>query len=224
MIKLSPRLKQIADLVEENSKIVDIGCDHALTDIYILQTKKNISIIASDINKNALESAKKNIQKYHCEDKISTIVGDGLENIDTTNIDTILISGMGAHTIVGILRRGIHKLKNINTLIIQSNNDHEFLRKRVTELGYYIEEERLVKEKKFIYTIIKFKKGKKHYTKKELIFGPVLLKQNSELFQEKKKIEVEKLNILYQLIPKKHYQLKLKTYLKIKKYKSIIKE
>lgn len=221
MIKLSPRLKQVADFVDDGSNIVDIGCDHGLTDIYISQVKKNINIIASDINQNALNNAILNIKKYHLENKILTIISDGLNNIDTTNLDTIIISGMGAHTIVGILHTNIKKLKKIKTIIIQSNNDIDFLRKKITELNYYIEDEELVKEKKFIYTIIKFKKGKKHYTSNQLYFGPILLKKNNKLFQEKNKIDLEKLNILYTLIPKSHYRLKLKTYIKIKRYKKI---
>lgn len=221
MIKLSPRLKQVANFVDDNSKIVDIGCDHGLTDIHIMQTKKNVSIIASDINQNALNNAITNIKKYKLDNKITTIISDGLNNIDTTNLDTIIISGMGAHTIVGILRTNIQKLKTIKTLIIQSNNDIDFLREKITELNYYIEDEELVKEKKFIYTVIKFKKGKKHYTKKQLYFGPILLQKNNNLFKEKNKIDLQKLNILYNLIPKSHYRLKLKTYLKIKRYKNI---
>lgn len=221
MIKLSKRLVQVADFVNDGAKIVDIGCDHGLTDIYILQTKKDVSIIASDINEKALSNAITNIKKYKLENKISTIVSDGLSEIDTDNIDTIIISGMGAHTIVGILQIGKSKLKNIDSIIIQSNNDLDFLREKVTKLGYYIEDEALVKEKKFIYTVIKFKKGTKHYNKKQLYFGPVLLEKNDTIFKEKNKIDLEKLKLLYKLIPKSHYKLKLKTYLKIKLYNKI---
>lgn len=221
MIKLSPRLKQVADFVDDGSNIVDIGCDHGLTDIYISQVKKNINIIASDINQNALNNAIKNIKKYNLESKITTKLSDGLNNIDTQNLNTIIISGMGAHTIIGILHSNLKKLKNIETLIIQSNNDIDFLRKKITELNYFIEDEELVKEKKFIYTIIKFKKGKKHYTKKQLHFGPILLQKKGKIFDEKNKIDLEKLKILYSLIPKSNYHLRIKTYLKIKKYKNI---
>lgn len=221
MIKLSPRLKQVADFVEDNSNIIDIGCDHGLTDIYIAKSKKNISIIASDVNKNALNNAINNIKKYNLQNKISTKLSNGLNDIDTTKLDTIIISGMGAHTIIGILTSNIKKLKNIKTIIIQSNNDIEFLREKLTKLNYYIEDEGLVKEKKFIYTVIKFKQGKKKYSKKELYFGPILLKQKSILFREKNKIDLEKLKILYKLIPKSHYRLKIRIYLKIKKYRNI---
>jgi len=221
MINISPRLKQISSFVEDNSKIIDIGCDHGLVDIHLMQTKKNLQILASDINKNALNNAINNIKKYNYTDKIKTQVSDGIKDIDTTAYDTIIISGMGAHTIVGILYQSIKKLKPIKTIIIQSNNDIEFLREKITKLNYYIEDEELVKEKKFIYTVIKFKKGKKRYTKKQLYFGPILLEKNNKIFQEKNKIDKEKLTILYRLIPKSHYKLKLKTYLKLHMYKNI---
>jgi len=221
MIKLSNRLRTIANLTDDNSKIVDIGCDHGMLDIYLVQTKKNIKIIASDINKNALNNAIDNINKYQLQNKIKTILSDGLNNIDTTNLNTVIISGMGAHTIVGILRMNKDKLNTIDTLIIQSNNDHDFLRKKVVELGYYIIDEELVKEKNHIYTIIKFKKGKKHYNKKQLYFGPILLENNSKLFVEKNDLELQKLKLLLKLIPRSHVELRIKTRIKINMYKKL---
>ena len=224
MIKLSKRLSIIANMIEDNSNIVDIGCDHGLLDIYLAQTKKNINIIASDINKKALNNAISNIKKYNQKNKIKTIISDGLNNIDTSNIDTIVISGMGAHTIIGILYNNLTKLKNIKKIILQSNNDIDFLRKKMTAIGYHIEEEELVSEKKQIYTIIKFIKGYKFYTNKELYFGPILLKKNNKLFQDKVKIELTKLEKILPLIPKKHISYKLRTKLKIKRCKKILKK
>ena len=39
MIKISKRLEAISSLVPINSNIIDIGCDHALLDIYLYQKK-----------------------------------------------------------------------------------------------------------------------------------------------------------------------------------------
>lgn len=224
MIKLSRRLEKIATFVDNDSSVVDIGCDHALLDIYLVLNKKDIKVVASDVNKNALNNALSNIKKYKLTDKIDTVLSNGLESIDVTGLDTIIISGMGTHTMVGILYNNLSKLKNINTIILQSNNDVDFLRKKVTSIGYYIEQEALIKDKKIIYTIIKFKKGHKFYSYKELYFGPCLLKENSSLFKEKNKLELEKLKIIYPMIPKGHLMYKLKTLRKIKMYTNIIKE
>ena len=204
MIKISKRLEAISSLVPVNSNVVDIGCDHGLLDIYLYQNKISNHIIASDINASALNNAKENIKKYQLEDKIIPRLGNGLENITKKdNIDTIIISGMGAHTIVGILKKHPDKLTNIKTIIVQSNTKLAFLRKEITKLNYYIEDELIIEDNKKTYLIIKFQKGKKNYTKKELYFGPILLKKNTKLFQIYQKKELEKLLIL-----KKNYSQK----------------
>ena len=223
MIKLSTRLKRIADFINDDSNIVDIGCDHGLLDIYLSKNKKNINIIASDVRQSALNNAISNIKKYKEEENIKTILSNGLDNIDTTNIDTIIISGMGTHTIVGILYNNLKKLKNIKTLVIQSNNDDYFLRYKLTKIGFKIEEETLVEDAKIIYTIIKFTKGYKIYSKKELYLGPMLLKENSNLFKKKNKLELKNLEIIYEKIPNKHFSYKRKVKNKIKMLKNLIK-
>ena len=113
MIKLSRRLEKIATFVDNDSSVVDIGCDHALLDIYLVLNKKDIKVVASDVNKNALNNALSNIKKYKLTDKIDTVLSNGLESIDVTGLDTIIISGMGTHTMVGILYNNLSKLKCI---------------------------------------------------------------------------------------------------------------
>jgi len=203
MIKLSKRLEAISSLVPNNSKVIDIGCDHGLLDIYLYQSKISSKVIASDINENALNNAKENIKNNNLEKYIETRLGNGLETLtEKDDINTIIISGMGSHTVIGILKNSLSKLKKINTIIIQSNTNIELLRKEVTKLNYLIEDELLVEDNKKIYTIIKFIKGKKKYSKKELYLGPILLEKNTELFQKHNEKELEKLKILLKMMPK----------------------
>ena len=220
MIKLSNRLEAISSLVPNNSNVIDIGCDHGLLDIYLYQKKISNKIIASDINKNALNNAKENIKKNKLENIIETRLGNGLDTLkNTDDIDTIIISGMGAHTAVGIIKNNIQKITNINTIIIQSNTKIEFLRKEITKLNYFIKDEILVEDNKKIYTIIKFEKGKRKYNKKELFFGPILLEKNSKLFQKNNKIELTKLNLVLKMMPKNKIIDRYKIQKKINMYK-----
>lgn len=222
MTKLSKRLQEISNLTEISDTFVDIGCDHGLLDIALANKYKNAKIIASDINENALNSAKKNIKASKLENRIITIKSNGLENIQLTKPSTVIISGMGAHTIVGILHNGYQKIKNIQTLIIQSNNDIDFLRKKITKLGFFIEKERLVLDSKIIYTIIIFKKGCHFYTRKQLYLGPFLIRENSILFQKKCQQELIKINSFYAKIPKHHWKYKYQTWWKRKVLKQIL--
>ena len=40
MIKISKRLAAIASFVPQNAKILDVGCDHGLLDIYLFQNNQ----------------------------------------------------------------------------------------------------------------------------------------------------------------------------------------
>ena len=44
MNKLSKRLQVVANLIQDNKKIIDIGCDHGLLSIYLAEKYKNIRV------------------------------------------------------------------------------------------------------------------------------------------------------------------------------------
>ena len=162
MIKLSKRLQLVASFVPDNSYVIDVGCDHALLDIYLVLTKKNIKIIASDINEKPLQAAKDNIKKYKLEDKIKVILNDGIKNIDK-DISTIVIAGMGGILISEILNSK-QDLLNIKNIIVAPNNEFPLVRKKLKQMGFYIQEEKLLTEKNITYLIIKANKDKRKIT------------------------------------------------------------
>ena len=182
MIKISNRLKTIANLVlkEETNGIIDVGCDHGLLDIYLLQNNNKLKIIASDINKLPLESAKKNIEKYSFLNNIELKLIDGLKGIED-NIDTVVIAGMGKETIVKILKEDKEKLINVKRLIIASNSNIYGIRKEITNMEFIITDEKVVFEDDKYYVIEEFKKGKKKYTEEDLFLGPILRKDKESL-------------------------------------------
>lgn len=174
-MKISKRLQAIADIISNGSKVIDVGCDHGLLDIY-LSMKKNCKCIAADINKNALDQAKYNIKRFGAKN-IETVLTDGLNGIDVSDDDIVVISGMGTATIEHILVNS----KSSDTLIISAHNDWEHLRKVVVSLGYIIEKELFVIDKGKGYIIIKFIKGEGNYSDEELLYGPYLKKDNDYL-------------------------------------------
>lgn len=210
-MKINSRLKKIGDLVEANSFCLDVGCDHAFLDIYLVTRNKDIKAVASDIAEGPLEQAKKNIKRERLENKIETRLGPGLTTY-TKEINTIIISGMGGRNIIGICKDSPKVLKQVDTMIISPNNYQEDVKRYLTKNGFYIENEEFVKDKKFIYQIIIFKKGKKKYTKKDYFFGPVFLIKKGPLFREYYERELKSREILLALLPKgyrlKKYQIK----------------
>lgn len=214
-MKINDRLKHIGDLVETNSFCLDVGCDHAFLDIYLVKQNKNIKAIASDIAEGPVKQAKENIKREGLEDKIEVRLGNGLDTY-SDEVDTIIISGMGGRNMIGIFKNNMKVLKQINTIIISPNNYQIDVKKFLTRHGFYIDDEELVKDKKFIYQIIKFKRGKRLYSRKEYFFGPVLLKKKGKLFEEYYKREKVSREILISILPKNYRYKKFITKREIK--------
>ena len=222
-LKLSNRLLKIASLVKNHDVIIDVGCDHALLDIYLTKNKIVKKAIATDITNGAINMALKNVSYYDCLN-VDVRLGDGLDTLKKEDkVSLIIMSGLGNQKIVSILNNNKEKICNVNELIIQSNTGYYELRKEVVKLGYFIEDEVLIKENNIIYVIIKFKKGKRRYSNKQLYFGPILLKNKDTLFKELIYKDINKNKLILDNLPSKKVLKRLELNLKIKKLKKEIK-
>ena len=126
---------------------------------------------------------------------------------------------MGGRSIIGILKNNIKITKKIDTFILSPNNYQIDVKKFLTKNGFYIDNEVMVKDKKFIYQIIVFKKGKRHYSKKDYFFGPVFLQNKDKLFKEYYERELKSREILLQILPKNYRYKKFITKREIKMLK-----
>ena len=202
-MKINDRLKKIGDLVEANSFCLDVGCDHAFLDIYLVQRGENIKAIASDVKEGPLNHARENINKYHLEDKIECRLGNGLDTY-SDYVDTIIISGLGGRSMIGIFKSHLEVLKKVNTIILSPNNYQEDVKRFLCKHHFYLSNEELVKEVKFIYQILVFSRGKRRYSRREYFFGPVLLEKKGKLFDEYYKRELVSREILIKVLPKNY--------------------
>lgn len=163
----SLRLETIASLVDKDSKVIDIGTDHAYLPIYLYKENITYNITATDISSKVLESSLKTLKKYNLDTKIPLVLSDGFKNINES-FATAIIAGMGTTTIINILENAIYLP---NTLIIETQNDYYILRKYLNSLGYKIDKEIVILEKGIYYVIIKYIKGLDTLSKEELLFG-----------------------------------------------------
>ena len=166
---ISKRIKFIASLISSDDKVLDVGTDHALLPIYLI--KNSLADIAdgSDISSEVLKNAKKNISKYSLDSKINLYVSDGLKSVSIKNYNTLVITGMGFFTIKSILND--QDLKNINKMIIQSNNNHEELRRFINSIGFKIVKDAYILDKGKTYLILLVEKGKQKLSDIEYVCG-----------------------------------------------------
>lgn len=171
------RIEAIYSFIDLKDRVVDVGCDQAK--LGILLAKRNQKSIASDISPKVIERASLDIRKLGLDNLIDLRVSNGLQNIKEKEADTLVLSGMGTHTILEILNST--KIK-FNKIITISNNYHDILRDKMNELNYKVDKELIIKENNKYYNLILFTKGVKKYSQKELLLG--LNQVDNELYKE----------------------------------------
>ena len=160
------RIEAIYSFIDLKDRVVDVGCDQAK--LGILLAKRNQKSIASDISPKVIERASLDIRKLGLDSLIDLRVSNGLQNIKENEADTLVLSGMGTHTILEILNST--KLR-FNKIITISNNYHYILRNKMNELNYKVDKELIIKENNKYYNLILFTEGTKKYSQKELLLG-----------------------------------------------------
>lgn len=195
---LNKRLEVLSAFIEDDNVVLDIGCDHGLLGIY-LTINKGVKVVSSDINSKPLEKAKENIERFNLSKKIETRLGDGLA-VMTSDINTIVISGMGAETIISILK-DINNYSNVSKLVLSPNNNFSLLRKRICKLGFMINKEEIVEDKNKYYLISELIKGNKkidNYFGKLDLNNDTVKKYYQYIYYSNKNI-LSKLNIINKL-------------------------
>lgn len=152
-ITLSPRLMACCGFVAPGDRVADVGCDHGYLSIYLLTQGIASAVIASDIKEMPLQSAILNAQKYGVYDKIRFFLSDGVKSIPR-EFDTMICAGMGADTMVSILEAAPWLRSSQYRLILQCQSKTHFLRKYLSENGWHITEETVVRDGRFLYTVM----------------------------------------------------------------------
>ena len=102
-LTLSNRLSTVADLIGDRRGVADVGTDHGFLPVWLAQNSRVLRIVAADIRQGPLDRAKKTAAEYGVSNGIEFVLTDGLTDIDPSDLDTVVIAGMGGETIVHIL-------------------------------------------------------------------------------------------------------------------------
>lgn len=158
-IKLTRRLAAAAAAVRQNAKVADIGCDHGKLCVYLVQSERCGGAVAADINAKPLEKTRKLVGRYNLENRIETVLCDGLAAIDESNADDVVIAGLGFDVISKIIS-DCGWLKNPNKrLILVPSSKHAKLRAWLYSNGFEIIAETAVFDAGHCYTVITARYG-----------------------------------------------------------------
>ena len=142
MIRLDERLETIArwvlEIVAETDApcAADVGCDHGYLTAALLERCPALRVQASDVSGPSLEKARRLLASLGLEGRASLREADGLSALEGP-VCAVVIAGMGAQTILGILRAGRERLGGA-AVIVQANTDLPELRAGLADMGLRI--------------------------------------------------------------------------------------
>lgn len=183
-MKLSARLEAIFKMVPYGVT-ADIGSDHGKLMIALFEDGRIPSGYAVENKKGPYTRLVKALSDAHLEEDIVPLFSDGISELPP-KVSNIVLAGMGGDNIIKILGAHLEKLKNVQTIIVDAHTSIPKLRKYISDLGYTIADEKIIKEDGIFYEIIKFNKSDlAYYSNEDIEFGPILRQEKSQIFKEK---------------------------------------
>ena len=153
-MKLDERLSLCAEFVRQGAKTADIGTDHAYLPVYLVQSGRTDFAVAADVRVGPLENARGNIAESGLENKIKTVLSDGLEKISPDEAEDIVIAGMGSELMIRIIEAAPWLRDSTKHLILQPMTRAEQLREYLCRRGFRIESEKACISCKKTYSVM----------------------------------------------------------------------
>jgi tRNA (adenine22-N1)-methyltransferase len=191
-MKKKTRLLEIIKLIDRGKTVIDIGTDHGLVPLFLVNEGICDKVIATDISEKSLQKLEDRLDE-NLRKKISTKVTDGFEGLEKKENQIAIIAGMGAVTIIDIISKNMDFARNLDYMILEGNIGNEKLREFLNKNSFTIVDERLVYDNKKYYDILKVKNGKEaSYDLSEIYFGKFNIDRRDELLKEKIDLEYKK--------------------------------
>ena len=197
-IRLDQRLTTIANLVDYG-KVADVGCDHGKLGYYLVSTDRASEVIATDISAPSLAKAKELAKENGVSDIMSARLGDGLGCVDSEEVDTVIIAGLGGDVIANILSRACEDGKTFEHFLLSPNTHPEKVRREIIASRHTIIYDDLLEVAGKVYTIIKTQKGESSLDEEQIKYG-AFFKTNPNFATFAKK-DIESLENIYRNNP-----------------------
>lgn len=178
-LPISPRLLACCGFVKPGERVADIGCDHGYLGIHLLLNGTAGSVIASDVNEMPLQSARENAVKFGVCDKMTFFLSDGALSIPH-DFDVMVCAGMGADTMISILSDSPWLKTPQYRLILQCQSKTAVLRHYLSQEGWRITNESVLRDGRFLYTVMEVLYAPGHaLTPGQCYLSPALLEAPS---------------------------------------------
>ena len=146
-------------MVPEGARAIDVGTDHAMIPVWLVQTGRCSHVLATDIRSGPLENAAALIEHTGTGGAIRLMQTDGLAGVVPDDVDTVILAGMGGETMIHILAAAPWTAEGGELLILEPQSKRSDLRRWLIDYGYVITSERLAEDAGRIYPILTARGG-----------------------------------------------------------------
>ncbi len=155
MVRLNERLKKIYDQVRPGESVCDVGTDHGYVPLALLESGISEKVIMSDISAGSLLKCKENAEALLPDAAPFDLrQGSGIEVLESGEVDTVIMAGMGGMLITEILGKDYHHSHSFKRYILQPRKHVGRLRYWLLDNDFTVVHEDLAREGKFIWPIL----------------------------------------------------------------------
>lgn len=242
---LSKRLTAVADYVLPDEPMADIGTDHALLPVHLVQRGIVPKAVAGDLRRGPVQAAERQVREAGLTDRIDVRMGDGLSVLAPGEAATVVIAGMGGSTITDILNQGLSVLEGVRRLVLQPNVGERLVREWLISRGWKLTGETLLEEDGHWYEVLAadaassaeearrwnetlYAKAIPGYgplpQSAVMLMGPYLLEHPNERFVAKWTRYIQKLDILMEELGKSNHPSAWEKREQLRQEQNIVKE
>ena len=169
------RLKAVCSCIPTCDTFADVGCDHGKVSEFVIKNAIAKKVYACDISQKCLDKAKTLLSGV---DGVEFCLSDGLKSVPKVQVE--VICGMGASTIQDIISAIDYK----PFFVLGAQKNVDGLRKFLSENGFEITKDFVVKEGNLYYDIICAKEGNQRLSETQIHEG-VFYKEKDEVRKER---------------------------------------
>lgn len=210
------RLETIIDLSKKYKSVADIGCDHGQVGVELIKKYDLKKIINTDISDKCLKKAEDLFMLAGISQFYDGRVGSGLEPILNSEVDCIIIAGMGGDLIVDIIKNDLDKSRSFNNFIVQPMTSPDKVRKEFIKMGYGIKKDLCVIEDKKFYFIIEFSNDALEVSYSDYYYTETLMRDSKISYKLFLNSEIEKNKSIIKSIKSEGSELSLNKIDKLK--------
>ncbi len=206
-MKLSERLQLIADQIELGETMADIGTDHGFLPIYLKRSGICPKVTLTDVSQGSLDKAREDCAKFAPGEEFDFRCGSGLSVLTPGEVDAVVIAGMGGILMSDIIREDLDVAKTVGHFILQPRRHPSYLRYQLYDMGFDMDRELLVRERKYIWEIMVCHYSGEHIGEADAVsdtslwyFPDLLTENDNSILMPYLELALEKQNFVYERI------------------------